>query len=135
MEKKRLSLSDAAEAAVLNQIQVRPVLPHEQARWDELVSEHHYLKNARLVGERLCYVVEYQGQWLALLGWMAAAYHVRARDIWIGWDSNQRRQRLHLVANNARFCILPAGRPYPNLPLQREKKERRADRPRLLCSI
>lgn len=115
MEKKRLSLSDAAEAAVLNQIQVRPVLPHEQARWDELVSEHHYLKNARLVGERLCYVVEYQGQWLALLGWMAAAYHVRARDIWIGWDSNQRRQRLHLVANNARFCILPAGRPYPNL--------------------
>jgi hypothetical protein len=66
---KRLSLTEPAEAAVWNQITVRVVRPEEQARWDQLVSEHHYLKNANLVGERLCYVVEYQGQWLALLGW------------------------------------------------------------------
>lgn len=112
---KRLSLTDAAEAAVLDQIQVRLVLPQEQAQWDELVSKHHYLKNANLVGERLCYVAEYQGKWLAVLGWAAAAYHVRARDTLIGWDANQRRQRLHLVANNVRFCILSDGSQYPNL--------------------
>ena len=106
---------DPAEAAVLDQIIVRLVLPHEQARWNQLVGEHHYLENANLVGERLCYVVEYQGQWLALIGWAAAAYHLAARDAWIGWDVNQRRQRLHLVANNARLCVLsPAGQ-YPNL--------------------
>jgi len=112
---KRLSLTDPAEAAVLDQITVRLVRPEEQARWDQWVSEHHYLENANLVGERLCYVVEYQGQWLALLGWAAAAYHLRARDTWIGWNDNQRRGRLHLVANNARFCVLGAAGQYPNL--------------------
>src|SRR5674476_1437966 len=98
MRSKRMSLMDPAEAAVLDQITVRLVRPEEQARWDLLVSQHHYLENANLVGERLCYVVEYQGQWLALLGWAAAAYHLRARDTWIGWNDNQRRGRLHLVA-------------------------------------
>ena len=115
MRNKRLSLTDPAEAAVLDQITVRLVRPEEQARWDQLVSEHHYLENANLVGERLCYVVEYQRQWLALLGWAAAAYHLRARDTWIGWNDNQRRGRLHLVANNARFCVLGAAGQYPNL--------------------
>lgn len=104
-----------AEAAVLDQISVRLVRPEEQARWDQLVSEHHYLGNAHLVGERLCYAVEYRGQWLALLGWAAAAYHLRARETWIGWNDNQRRGRLHLVANNARFCVLGAAGQYPNL--------------------
>src|ERR1019366_4480066 len=115
MRSKRMSLMDPAEAAVLDQITVRLVRPEEQARWDLLVSQHHYLENANLVGERLCYVVEYQGQWLALLGWAAAAYHLRARDTWIGWNDNQRRGRLHLVANNARFCVLGAAGQYPNL--------------------
>jgi hypothetical protein len=110
-----MSLLDPAEAAVLDQITVRRIEPAEQARWNQLVSQHHYLKNASLVGERLCYVAEYQGQWLALLGWSAAAYHIRARDQWIGWNDNQRRSRLPLLANNARFCLLTARGQYPNL--------------------
>lgn len=52
---------------------------------------------------------------MALLGWSAAAYHLKGREGWIGWDDNQRRARLHLVANNARFCRLKAGQAYPNL--------------------
>ena len=92
-----MRLTDPAEAAVLGEIIVRQVRPEEQARWDQLVSEQHYLENANLVGERLCYGVEYRGQWLALLGWSSAAYHVRARDTWIGWNDNQRRGRLHWV--------------------------------------
>jgi hypothetical protein len=115
MPDKQIKLSDRAEAAVLDQIVVRLIEPQEQGRWDQLVSQHHYLKNANLVGERLCYVVEYQGQWLALLGWSAAAYHIRARDQWIGWNDNQRRARLRLVANNARFCLLTEPGQYPNL--------------------
>ncbi len=106
---------DPAEAVVLNQITVRLIQSEEQLRWDQLMSQHHYLKNAKLVGERLCYVVECQGRWLALLGWSAAAYHIRARDQWIGWNDNQRRARLRLVANNARFCLLGEPGQYPNL--------------------
>ncbi len=115
MRKKQMSLMDPAEAAVLNEVTIRLICPQEQDRWDQLVMQHHYLKSARLVGERLCYVAEYQGQWMALLGWSAAAYHIRARDQWIGWNDNQRRARLPLVANNARFCLLTSPGQYPNL--------------------
>jgi len=115
MRRESFGCLDPAEAAVLNQILVRLIQPDEQSRWDQLVSQHHYLKNARLVGEQLRYVAEYQGQWLALLGWSAAAYHIRARDQWIGWSDNQRRVRLPLLANNARFCLLTAPGQHPNL--------------------
>jgi hypothetical protein len=115
MPEQQIIWSDRAEAVVLDQIVVRLIEPQEQERWNQSVSQHHYLKNAHLVGERLCYVVEYQGQWLALLGWSAAAYHIRARDQEIGWNDNQRRARLRLVANNARFCLLTQPGQYPNL--------------------
>src|SRR5260370_22513375 len=115
MRDKQSSLADPAETAVLNQTTVRLIRPEEQGRWDQLVSQRHYLKSANLVGERLCYVVEHQGRWLALLGWAAAAYHIRARDQWIGWNDNQRRARLPLVANNARFCLLSEPGEHPNL--------------------
>jgi len=49
------------------------------------------------------------------LGWSAASYHLKGRDGWIGWDDNQRRARLGLVANNARFCRLGQPGQYPNL--------------------
>ncbi|MHB1527513.1 MAG: Druantia anti-phage system protein DruA [Candidatus Dormibacteria bacterium] len=53
-------------------------------------------------------------RWVALLGWQAAAYQCQAREQWIGWSWVLRRQRLHLIANNARFLILP-GESFPNL--------------------
>ena len=115
MTKLRLVLTDPAEAEVVERIEVRLVGPEEEARWDELMIQHHYLKSAQMVGEQLRYVADYQGQWLALLGWSAAAYHLKGRDGWIGWDDNQRRARLHLVANNARFCRLGEAGQYPNL--------------------
>lgn len=118
MLKSRLVLTDPAEAAVVEQIEVRLVRPEEEARWDELIIQHHYLKSARMVGEQLRYVAEYRREWLALLGWSAASYHLKGRDGWICWDDNQRRVRLHLVANNARFCRLGEHSRYPNLASQ-----------------
>ena len=115
VKQKSLKLTDPVEAAVVDQIQVRLILPEEKARWDELVCEHHYLKNAQMVGEQLRYVVESQGEWVALLGWSAAAYHLKHRDAQIGWDAQQRQARLHLVANNARYCVLADRIRYPNL--------------------
>ena len=108
-------MTDRAEVAVAEEMVVRLVLPEEEARFDATVVAHHYLKSATMVGEQLRYVVEYRGQWLALLGWSAAAYHLKGRDGWIGWDANQRRSRLHLVANNARFCRLGQPGEHPNL--------------------
>ena len=102
---------DSAEQAVLDQVRVRLIEPDEKFRWDDLIATRHYLKNATLVGEQLRYVVERDGQWLALLGWSAAAYHLKGRDGWIGWSNEQRRRRLHLLANNARFLAFLTGTP------------------------
>jgi len=49
-------LPNIDEQTVLEELQVRLVLPCERTRWNKLVSEHHYLKNALLVGEQLRYV-------------------------------------------------------------------------------
>ena len=46
-------------------------------------------------------------QWLALLSFSAAAWKCMARDAWIGWEARYQYDRLHLLANNSRFLILP----------------------------
>ena len=81
---------------------------------DQILIEHHYLHRAQLVGEQLRYAVLWQGHWLAVAAWSAAALHLKARDKFIGWTEEQRRQRLALVANNSRLCVLPDCH-YPNL--------------------
>jgi hypothetical protein len=67
------------------------------------------------VGEQLRYVVLYRGQWLALLGWSAASFHLKDREQWLEWSSLQRRCRLHLLAQNSRFVVLPDRTDWPNL--------------------
>jgi hypothetical protein len=104
----------ASEQAVLDGVRLRLLREREQERFDGLLETQHYLKSSALVGERLCYVAEYQGQWLALLTWSAPAYHLKARDEWIGWSDEQRRRRLGWLGNNSRFLILESAH-YPNL--------------------
>ncbi len=53
------------------------------------------------------YFVRAEADVVALLGFGAAAWKTRPRDGFIGWTAEQREARLHLVANNARFLILP----------------------------
>lgn len=53
-------------------------------------------------------------QWVGLVGYGSAALTCSARDRWVGWSPENRYRRLRFVANNQRFCILPAGR-YPNV--------------------
>jgi hypothetical protein len=105
-----------SEQAMLNRVEVILLGDDEvhRARFDAAIETHHYLKSSRLVGEQLRYVAHVDGEWLALLGWSAAAYHLKDRDEWIGWSAAQRRCRLALVANNSRFLILP-GVDCPNL--------------------
>jgi hypothetical protein len=93
---------------------VRLVRREEQARWRKLMQEHHYLGFERIVGESLCYVASRGADWVALLGWGSAALKCSPRDRWIGWDRALQWRRLHLLANNVRFLILPGGHE-PNL--------------------
>lgn len=113
---KPLHLPGVEEQAVLDELRIELVThPASRKRWNRLVEERHYLRSANLVGEQLRYAVTYQGQWVALLGWSAAAWHLGPREVWIGWDDDQRRCRLHFVAQNSRFVILADRTQFPNL--------------------
>jgi hypothetical protein len=76
-------------------------------RWDYLVHHYHYLGLPKLVGEHLKYEVLIDGQIVACLGWASAAWKIRDRDLFIGWDEQTKRKHLYLVVNNVRFLILP----------------------------
>jgi hypothetical protein len=89
---------------------VRPVEPEEVPSFRALLERHHYLGDARLVGESVRHVAEVDGAWVALLAWAAAALKSRHREAWIGWDEATKVRRLHLVANNVRFLVLPEAR-------------------------
>lgn len=105
-----------AKQTDLMMLTVRPVRDAaEQAEWDRLMDQHHYLGFRGMVGGGLRHVAETpDGAWVALLGWCAGAFKVTARDKWIGWARELQFRRLHLVANNCRFLVLPQGR-VPNL--------------------
>jgi hypothetical protein len=95
---------------------VELISPRQKPRWNQLVRKHHYLKSADLVGEQLRYVVtDAKGNWLALMGWSAAALHIKARDQSIEWSKEQRERRLHLLAQNSRFVILADRQRLPNV--------------------
>jgi Domain of unknown function (DUF4338)/DDE_Tnp_1-associated/Transposase DDE domain len=96
---------------------VRLVRSEERARWRQLMNAHHYLGFRPIVGQSLWYVATFQNQWVALLGWGAAALKCGPRDAWIGWAASLQFRRLHLIANNVRFLILP-GWHRPNLASQ-----------------
>jgi hypothetical protein len=116
MAKVFFRIPGLSEQQLLERVEVRLLGSDEEerTRYRELIERHHYLKSDVMVGEQLRYVAEIDGQWLALLSWSAAARHLRDREQWLGWSSTQRRRRLALLANNARFLILP-GVDCPNL--------------------
>lgn len=75
--------------------------------WSYLLHHYHYLGRPKLVGEHLRYLVYLGSQVVACQAWASAAFKVKDRDDFIGWNPKTRKQRLHLVANNTRFLILP----------------------------
>lgn len=91
----------------LSQVTTRPVQVSEEARFQELMQSHHYLGALPKIGNTLWYVASWEGEWLALLSFSAAALKCGARDRWIGWDFRHQYDRLNLIANNSRFLILP----------------------------
>lgn len=101
-----------APAGDLGKLQCDPVSAgNRSALWNELIERYHYLGYSPLPGAQMRYLVRssegHGGRLLAALGFGAAAWKVAPRDEHIGWTHAQRKANLPLVANNARFLILP----------------------------
>ena len=75
--------------------------------YNSLIQQHHYLGYRQIVGNHLKYIAFIDGRPVACLGWGSAAWSVKSRDSFIGWDKPTKEKNLHLVANNTRFLILP----------------------------
>lgn len=97
-------------AGELDAVEVRPIRPDERGGFDAALEEHHWLGSG-VVGETMRYVaLGPDDEWLAVLGFGAAALSCGPRDRFIGWSEEQHFRRLRFVTNNQRFCVLPAGR-------------------------
>jgi hypothetical protein len=76
--------------------------------WNDLMERYHYLGSGPLCGSQIRYVIRSDRYgWLGGLAFSAAAWHLKARDEWIGWDRRTRRKRLKRIVCNSRFLICP----------------------------
>jgi len=74
----------------------------------QALRQFHYLGFRQSVGENVAYLIyTHREQLVALLLFGAPAWKVAARDSFIGWSAEARRQNLQFIANNSRFLILP----------------------------
>jgi len=110
---KRYNFAD--EPRILKRVTVRLLRDDERARFDELLEQKHYLSSARMVGRTLRYVAEFDGEWVALACFSAAALHLKGREKWIRWTPRQRARRLGFIVNNSRYLVLLERERLPNL--------------------
>jgi hypothetical protein len=79
----------------------------EEAVFNSLLAQHHYLGYTQPVGEHLKYLVFARGRPIACVAWSSAPRHLGSRDRFIGWDKQARLHNIGLLAYNTRFLILP----------------------------
>ena len=99
-----LSLS-LRELGVLEIRQVRRT--PEEALFNALMHQHHYLGYTQPVGEQMKYMVFAGERPIACMAWSSAPRHLGSRDRFIGWSSQARLANVRLLAYNTRFLILP----------------------------
>ena len=94
-----------AELGALEIRQVRRTA--EEALFNALMHQHHYLGYTQPVGEHLKYMVFAGGRPIACMAWSSAPRHLGSRDRFIGWTAPARLANIRLLAYNTRFLILP----------------------------
>lgn len=94
--------------AELGPLEVRQVRrTPEEALFNSLLEQHHYLGYTQPVGEHLKYLVFARGRPIACVAWSSAPRHLGSRDRFIGWSAQARLKNIRLLAYNTRFLILP----------------------------
>lgn len=75
--------------------------------WNELMWTEHPLRDGRLVGRQLRYLIGSEHGWLGAVGFGSCALRLRARDEWMGWEGATRQRFQERVINMTRFLIRP----------------------------
>ena len=97
-----------ASFAELGAIELRQVRrTPEEALFNSLLQQHHYLGYTQPVGEQLKYLIFADDRPIACAAWCSAPRHLGSRDRFIGWGPKARLANIRLLAYNSRFLILP----------------------------
>ena len=114
LERNRPALVDVDQAplqarlAELGPLSVRQVRrTPEEAMFNSLLQQHHYLGYSHPVGEQLKYLFYAGSRPVACVAWSSAPRHLGSRDRHIGWGAQARLRNIRLLAYNTRFLILP----------------------------
>jgi hypothetical protein len=111
--KKPVSKLVDATPLKINLAAIRPLEFHqvrhteEEALFNSLLDQYHYLGYAQPVGEHLKYLIYALERPIACLAWSSAPRHLGPRDRFIGWPAETRRKNIRFLAYNTRYLILP----------------------------
>ncbi len=99
------------EVGEFGPVVLEPVREAEgQGLFRELIGRYHYLGYRVPFGAHLRYLVFASKPERAVVGalqFSSPAWRMAARDRWIGWSEEQRRDNLQRVVNNSRFLLVP----------------------------
>ena len=77
-------------------------------RWKAMIERYHYLGHGTLYGKQMRYLVKSENfDWIGALSFSSAAWRLRAREEWIGWNEENRLKYLNRIVCNSRFLIVP----------------------------
>ena len=96
-------------------LEIKVIGSKDKKKFNELAGKFHYMGEGHAAGDTMRMVVTVDGEWIALFLWGAAAYRLKDRDQFIGWNATQQAQRQKLIVQNRRFVLLVNRGEHPNL--------------------
>ena len=82
--------------------------PSDRAVWNTLIAREHPHGLTTFAGCQVRYLIGSAHGWLGAAGFSAAALRCAARDHWMAWSDEQRRDHLNRVICLSRFLIRPS---------------------------
>ncbi|MBC2693736.1 MAG: DUF4338 domain-containing protein [Desulfobacteraceae bacterium] len=82
----------------------------ENKKWNDFVQRYHYLGYKKNFGLHLKYYIRLEGirDPIGCFSFVSTTtYHLKCRDLHIGWSKKQREKNLNWIINNNRFLIFP----------------------------
>lgn len=100
------SLKDIMEDVIIEPIKSR--YSKDSRVWFDMIEKYHYIKKTSLCGAQIRYIVKSNKYgYIGALAFSSATYKLRARDQYIGWSEQARKENIKYVLSNDRFLIVP----------------------------
>jgi hypothetical protein len=99
----RSTVKQLAPRIVLQQVRRTPL----EKMFNSLIEQYHYLGYSQPVGEHVKYIAFADTRPIGCLAFSSAAFGLKVRDHFIGWEPAVRDRNRHLLAYNTRFLLLP----------------------------